>query len=530
MSQSFNPIADWVMFRNPLYMARIVQSRTRNGISLVVEEADKNQSRQWFAFNFVDEFNDVEGINKLTHRVLLGRHKLLSKHNQLKYAEDFYASLNNDKVKKLMGPEFSSIGGQWIQVNGFEDIGANYAWLVLSPWGKIWISRLAILCLAVDTTDNFTTSDILDHSAISFSDLPHPMQTLASSSRQINRQGDSTILDNDTIVSSYNPSRKFKSDTAERDTEQTFKYLYGLEKYAAVRGDQLWDSDLIGKSLGRTALTGVITMALGGGYWGFGTAAVSQLVGRKQYLDAGIPEKIKQQSQDLYDQAMSITQIVSRLNNPQMTFVADKLREATDDFRKTIPVRFLGKDYEDKSLYRGTADELRTRYKNIFAQATEPIKSNESKEMLGISKPDDTSIIDINRWPETAFLGIKSHLSRNKGNKPRPTAWLAGAAPMLSNVAEKYWTTYNPFGPTVTLQNQVKNMREILGEIRVLAREHDTTNNTQLYEEVKNATNLVNSFLSRILSGIAETSKPSELSTNSNLGDMTGSEKVYDNH
>ena len=527
MSNNMPTIADWMIFQNPLYMGRIIRSRTRGGVNFIVEEANENQNRKWFALNFIDETDDFEGLEKFTHRILLGRHKLLSKHNQLKYAEDFYASINNDKIKQILGQEFSALGGQWVQVDGFENTGSNYAWLVLSPWGKIWISRLAILCLALAITDNFTTSDIEDHPAISSNDRPQPKQTFSSSSLHSKRQGDFTITDNDTIVSAHNPTRRFKTNATDIEIQHRFKNLYGLEKYASVRGDSLWNPDAIGKTLGRTAVTGLMTMATGGGYWGFGTSALNQMYQHKRYLDASVQEKIKQQSQDLYDCALSITEIVNNMHNPTIMFAATKLREAVDDFRRTMPGRFNGQAYNPQSMYYGDSGAVKQKYRGIFAQSSGEVKVPEKSQkdkMLGISQKDDSSLIDLERLPESAALGVKSYLSKGRPGF-KPASWLGAAVPMLSSVAEKYWMSHNPMGPAHALETQVKNMKEILGEIRVLAREYDQQNHSGLYEEIKTATNVVHSFIKRIESSMPQSQ--GEPAGSNNLIDMTGSDKVY---
>lgn len=493
-------------------MGRIVRMHTRGGVNFIVEEANANQHRKWFAFNFVDESGQFDGIDTFTHRLLVGRHKLLTKLNQLKYAEDFYASLNNSKVKELLGPEFSSLGGQWIQINGVEDVGTSYAWLVLSPWGKVWLSRLAILCLAVAITDNFTTSDMVDQSAISLNDLPQPMQILASSSLHTNKQGDSTTKDNHTIVSSYNPTRRFKSDSADLSTQSTFGHLYGLEQYAAVRGDSLWDPDKIGQTLGRTAITGFATMLTGGGLWGFPTSLLNQEWDRGQYLKAATPDKVKQQCDDLYDSALIIVEIAKKTQDANVMFTAGKLREAVDDLRRTLPARFQGKAYDAKSFYNGTREELRKRYRGVFAQTktTEPMKKpGVTNQSLGISEPEDKSLlskIDVDRLPESAALGVKTLLSQP--SRWNPNKWSAIVAPLAAPHVERMMAIHSLGGPGVAIQNQANNMREILGEIRVLAREFDYEKKAQMYQEVETATNIINSFLSKVINSLPEQQKP----------------------
>jgi hypothetical protein len=512
MSQNLQSIADWMIFHKPLYMGRVVRTHTRGGVNFIVEEANENQHRKWFAFNFVDESGHFDGIDTFTHRLLVGRHKLLTKLNQLKYAEDFYASLNNSKVKELLGPEFSSIGGQWIQINGVDDIGTSYAWLVLSPWGKVWMSRLAILCLAVATTDNFTTSDMVDQSAISLNDLPQPMQILASSSLHTNKQGDSTITDNHTIVSAYNPARKFKSDSADLSTQNTFGHLYGLEQYAAVRGDSLWDPEKIGQTLGRTAITGIATFMTGGGLWGVPTSLVNQEWERSQYLSAAIPDKVKQQCDDLYESTLIIVEVAKKMQDPNVKFAADKLREAVDDLRRTLPARFQGKAYDAKSFYNGTPEELRKRYRGVFAQTKsgDPMKKpGTAGQSLGISEPEDTSLvskIDADRLPESAMLGLKTIASNP--SKWSPNKWTAVIAPLLAPHAERMLAIHGPGGPGQAIQNQVNNMKEILGEIRVLAREFDYEKKGQMYQEVATATNIINSFLAKVIYSLPDKQQP----------------------
>lgn len=517
MSQNLQSIADWMIFHKPLYMGRVVRVHTRSGVNFIVEEANENQHRKWFAFNFVDESGKFEGIDKFTHRVLVGRHKLLTKNNQLKYAEDFYASLNNNKVKELLGSEFSSLGGQWIQINGIDDISASYAWLVLSPWGKVWMSRLAILCLAVSITDNFTTSDMVDQSAISLKDLPQPMQTLASFNLHTNRQGDSTIKDNHTIVSSYNPARKFKSDSADISTQNTFGYLYGLEKYAAVRGDGLWDPEKIGQTLGRTAITGLTTLMMGGGLWGFATSGLNQEWDRHQYLTATIPSKVKQQSDDLYESSLVIVEIAKKTNDANTMFAANKLREAVDDFRKTIPALFQGGTKNIKSFYNGTPEEIRKRYRGVFAQTKTTELNDKTKTIkpLGISEKADESLIsklDTDRLPESAALGVKTWLVNP--SKWNPNKWGAMIAPLIAPHIERAIAIHNLSGPGAAIKNQSDNMREILGEIRVLAREFDHKNAKNMYQEVEIATNVINSFLIKIMNSLPKENQIDKLVPN----------------
>jgi hypothetical protein len=503
MAPNLQSITDWMIFHKPLYMGRIVRSHTRGGVNFIVEEANENQHRKWFAFNFVDESGTFNGIDIFTHRLLVGRHKLLTKLNQLKYAEDFYASLNNSKVKEILGSEFSSLGGQWIQITGVEDVNTSYAWLVLSPWGKIWISRLAILCLAVSTTDNFTTSDMVDQSAISLNDLPQPMQILASSNLHLNKQGDSTIMNNHTIVSSYQPARKFKSDAVELSVQNTFGYLYGLEQYAAVRGDSLWDPDQIGKTLGRTAITGLATLFTGGGVWGFPLSYINQEWERSQYLKATIPEKVKQQCDDLYDIALIIVEIAENTKDKNVTFTTEKLREAVDDLRKTLPNRFKGLAYDPKSFYNGTPDELRKRYRSVFSQTKtkEDTKQNDT-EALGVSEPQDKSLlskIDTDRVKESVGLGIKN-IATNP-SKWNPNKWGSLFAPLLAPHAERAVAIHAIGGPKAAIDNQAEKMRETMAEIKVLAREFDYKNNknkTKIYPEVQVATNIIHSFLVKI--------------------------------
>lgn len=512
MSQNLQSIADWMIFHKPLYMGRIVRTHTRGGVNFIVEEANESQHRKWFAFNFVDESGDFEGIDIFTHRLLVGRHKLLTKLNQLKYAEDFYASLNNSKVKELLGPEFSSLGGQWIQITGVEDVNTSYAWLVLSPWGKVWMSRLAILCLAVSTTDNFTTSDMVDQAAISLNDLPQPMQILASSNLHTNKQGDSTITDNHTIVSSYNPARKFKSDPADISTQSTFGHLYGLEQYAAVRGDSLWDSDQIGKTLGRTAITGIATFFTGGGLWGFPIAYLNQEWEKNQYLNASMPDKVKQQCDDLYESALIVVEIAKNVKDANVTFATNKLREAVDDLRKTLPARFKGLAYDPKSFYNGTPDELRKRYRSVFAQTKPKEPANpDSTKPLGISEPEDKSLlskIDTDRLPESAALGVKTIFL--KPNNWNPLKWGSIAAPMLAPHVERAVAIHAIGGPKVAIDSQADKMREIMSEIRVLAREFDYKNKskTPIYPEVQVATNIIHSFLVRISNALPKEMQP----------------------
>jgi hypothetical protein len=511
MSQNLQSIADWMIFHKPLYMGRIVRTHTRGGVNFIVEEANESQHRKWFAFNFVDESGEFDGIDIFTHRLLVGRHKLLTKLNQLKYAENFYASLNNSKVKELLGPEFSSLGGQWIQITGVEDVNTSYAWLVLSPWGKVWLSRLAILCLAVATTDNFTTSDMVDQSAISLNDLPQPMQILASSNLHTNKQGDSTITDNHTIVSSYNPARKFRSDTAELSVQNTFGYLYGLEQYAAVRGDSLWDPDQIGKTLGRTALTGLATFFTGGGLWGAPLSYINQEWERGQYLNASIPDKVKQQCDDLYDEALIMVEIAKNVKDANVTFTTNKLREAVDDLRKTLPARFKGLAYDPKSFYNGTPDTLRQRYRSVFSQTQTKETKPDNTKPLGISEPQDKSLlskIDTDRLPESAGLGIKTLLT--KPSSWNPNKWGAIVAPMLVPHAERALAIHAIGGPKVAIDNQANKMREIMAEIKVLAREFDYKNKskTPIYPEVQVATNIIHSFLVKISNSLPEKMQP----------------------
>lgn len=514
MSQNLQSIADWMIFHKPLYMGRIVRAHTRGGVNFIVEEANEHQHRKWFAFNFVDESGDLDGVDVFTHRLLVGRHKLLTKLNQLKYAEDFYASLNNSKVKELLGPEFSSLGGQWIQINGIEDANTSYAWLVLSPWGKVWMSRLAILCLAVATTDNFTTSDMVDQSAISLNDLPQPMQILAASSLHNRRQGESTITDNHTNMSAYNPARKFKSDPMDSEVQNTFGHLYGLEQYAAVRGDNLWDPDKIGQTLGRVAITGFATLFTGGGLWGFPASFLNQEWERSQYLSASIPDKVRQQCNDLYDSALVIVEIAKKINDTNVTFAANKLREAVDDMRQTLPARFQGKAYDTKSFYNGTPEELRKRYRSVFAQTKTDTGVQDKTKPLGISNPQDQSLmsnVDVDRLPESAAIGLKTMVL--KPSKLNPNKWGAVVAPMIAPHIERLWAENSPGGPGVALQNQAENMREIMSEIRVLAREFDHKNKQQIYPEVQVATNIIHSFLVKITNSLpqkmqSDTEKP----------------------
>jgi translation initiation factor 2 beta subunit (eIF-2beta)/eIF-5 len=474
----------------------------------------------------IDESIADDSLDTITQRILNGRHKLISKPNALKYAEDFYASINNQKIKELFGDEFSSLGGQWLQVDGIDNQETTYAWLVLSPWGKLWISRLAILCFALSTTDNFTTSDIDDQSLISFKERPHPMQ-ISASTRQRFTQGDLTIKDNHTTMSNYNPTKKFKNDSADISTQQTFSYLYGLEKFAAVRGDSLWDPEMIGKTLGKTAITGLATLALGGGYYGFGTSGIGQLYERQQYLNATIPNKVKQQSQDLYDEALLIAGIVQRMNNPEMTFIATKLREVVDDFRQTIPDRFNGKDINTKSFYSGTPDEIRQRYRGVFAQSTKntTVNSNSTKEeMLGIAKEEKADIVNENRLPESLVAG---GIAMTKSSPANPKSWLIGAVPMLSHHLEGHLEKHMS-SPTLALEGKIKSMQEILGEIRVLAREHDSNNKTNMYEEVKNATNVVYSFLTKLSGKMTKSEKTDNHAIDNNINAIPGNHKVYE--
>ena len=530
-------IADWMIFQKPLYMGRIVRSRTRSGINFIVEEANENQNRKWFAFSLLDESGDAEGIADLTHKILNGRHKLITKHNQLKYSEDFYASLNNNKIKELLGSDFSSMGGQWIQISGIEDVNMSYAWLVLSPWGKIWMSRLAILCLALSRMESLSTSDMVDQTAISLKDLPQPMHTLASSSLHTNRQGDSTIKDNHTIVSSYNPTRRFKSDPADKAVQDTFGYLYGIEQYAAVRGDGLiWNSEAISKTLGRTAITGLTTLLTGGGFWGFGASLLDQGFERYKYLNSTMPEKVKQQCEDLYSSALIITEIAKQSKDNNVVFVAEKLRQAVDDFRKTIPLKFEGKNYDTKSFYYGTPEELRKGYRNVFAESqvptkpstTPPSKPKNSDSALGISEPEDkslTSQLDLDRLPEAIGLGVKNRLA--KPSRFNANSWGSVVAPIIAPHIERAIAIHNISGPGMALSNQSDHMREILGEIRVLAREYDNANKSNIYSEIEVATNIVNSFLSKIKNSLPD--KQQTETPTPNYKDVPGTGgKVYE--
>jgi len=221
------------------------------------------------------------------------------------------------------------------------------------------------------------------------------------------------------------------------------------------------------------------------------------------------------------------TKIVNNMKNPTMLFAATKLREAVDDFRRTIPSRFDGKDYNPQSIYYGDSGTVKQKYRGIFAQSSDEVKTPEKADkgkMLGIAQNDDSSIIDLERLPETAAMGLKSYLSKGRPGF-KPTSWLSAAVPMASSFAEKYWMSHNPMGPAHALETQTNNMKEILGEIRVLAREYDQQNSSKLYEEVKTATNVVNSFIKRIESSMPQTH--GEPAGSNNLIDMTGSDKVY---
>jgi hypothetical protein len=183
----------WLTETPPGYAGRVVLEASRSGDVLVFEEMLNADSRRSLAVAFPQGADQDPGLEALAVEMLKGRLKTVKRRDQNKHAEAFYNSATMQSVGELLGEGYSVRGKQWTEVRTSSGPMSGYCWLVESPWGLAWFTRLALLALSEARTSSLSGSDMDDHPAISSIDLEQPEQSPSGPIPQAPMQGERAI-------------------------------------------------------------------------------------------------------------------------------------------------------------------------------------------------------------------------------------------------------------------------------------------------------------------------------------------------
>lgn len=139
----------------------------RSGDVLVFEELKGGESRRQLAAVFPQGMDADEKTEKFLVEMLMGRMKTVGRRDQNKLAEGFYAGASIQSLKELLGPGFDVKGKSWTEAKTSSGPMSAHCWLVQTPWGLAWLSRLSLLALDQARMSPMPDADLEDHRTMS---------------------------------------------------------------------------------------------------------------------------------------------------------------------------------------------------------------------------------------------------------------------------------------------------------------------------------------------------------------------------
>lgn len=157
----------WLTKPPPGYAGRIVLEPSRSGDVLIFEEMKGAENRRQLAAVFPQGAKRDDALEQLAVEMLRGRMKTVKRQDQNKLAEDFYAAANIQSLQEMLGAGFIVKGKSWTEAKTSGGPMSGYCWLVETPWGLAWLSRIALLSLSQARTSSLSGFEAEDRTTSS---------------------------------------------------------------------------------------------------------------------------------------------------------------------------------------------------------------------------------------------------------------------------------------------------------------------------------------------------------------------------